>query len=351
MSVMRSRPPGCKGGIRAKDEGPALWWYSQPPRCGMEKHDDAQINGNGEAFNVKTGCCLKSDRGAIAWGWLVALMAVAAAAAVIVYLFPPPMVSDAPPTVVRGKIPPMPEPATEPLQTAADPQTAAPASESAVTAPLSADGEVDEPAIDADAAGDEGRDDQQTGQEPDAAAAIARPDAAPALATPPVDDAGTSSPAGASVAEEGAAEPASTASADASPVPAADAVPGVDSAAADPVPEARVPSDTVADRGAAAVPQTGVQTAAPEGRAGEGTAPYTVQVGAFRNRKNADTQAAELAWRGYPPYIFQITTENGSLLYLVRFGHFETPAEATSAAAAFKEKEQMPAVVVRTARP
>lgn len=77
-------------------------------------------------------------------------------------------------------------------------------------------------------------------------------------------------------------------------------------------------------------------------------APYTIQVGAFLNKANADQVLSQLTKKGYAPFIFQVTDAQQRSFYMVRFGHFGSREEAAKALDAFKQKEKMAGVIVRS---
>jgi cell division septation protein DedD len=76
--------------------------------------------------------------------------------------------------------------------------------------------------------------------------------------------------------------------------------------------------------------------------------PYTIQVGAFRNKSNADGMFKVLRGLGYNPFIFKLDSEGKDPLYMVRFGGFADRDDATAALNAFKQKENMAAVGARS---
>lgn len=313
-------------------------------------------NHGRETDTVKRVHSLKDQQGATAWGWLMVLLVVVAAAAAVVYHFPPPTATKAAPAVVRGKIPPMPQDTVE-KPPAADDRGSEPASARSDTGPPSPEAvrpETDEkagpaagsPAEQAAVAAEEGLPLQsEGGKDAPADLSPADPDTVDPQTEPvaPIADAGQAAPAGAVGAER-------QSSADVAP--AAIPTTGVDEPAA---PSGEAAVTTAEQRSAAtdaAIAPQGLDisseaTASPAAEPG----PYAVQTGAFRHRKNADTQAAELAWRGYPPYIVESTAGTGDPLYLVRFGRFQTRADAVSAAAAFSETARSPAVAVRNREP
>jgi cell division protein FtsN len=77
----------------------------------------------------------------------------------------------------------------------------------------------------------------------------------------------------------------------------------------------------------------------------EEKASFTVQVGVFRNEAYAHRKAAKLKQLDYPSFIQEVVGKDQHPLYLVCFGRFSTRKEVDSAMSAFKEKENMDAVV------
>ena len=256
--------------------------------------------------------CLSNHRGAVAWVWLLLVCVVVVAASVVVfYMISPPEKAGARAAVVRGKVPPIPA-AVQPLsEEMLEPESA--------MAALSGD---DDPVDgDANAALPTG---EATGDE-----------------TAPASSHQSDSVAGAGDAAQAAAENTAT----------------PENEHPDPLAQDGTPStESPAERSdAPVVPQKDKAVSAEVASAGRTdadvqtiSAPWSVQVGAFGNRNNADTLAADLARRGYPSHIFEQTANNGRPLYMVRFGYFEQRGEATQSAVAFKKKEGMPVVVVRT---
>ena len=73
--------------------------------------------------------------------------------------------------------------------------------------------------------------------------------------------------------------------------------------------------------------------------------PFTVQVGVFRNERYANRKADELKRLNYPAFIHEIVGKDQRTIYLVCFGHYMTREKTVLAVTAFKEKENMDAVV------
>lgn len=73
---------------------------------------------------------------------------------------------------------------------------------------------------------------------------------------------------------------------------------------------------------------------------------YAVQVGAFLSQDNADRFMRRLNQKDYQAYIFQVTGAKKRVWHAVRIGSYQDLEAARSDAAAFKDKEKMPAIVM-----
>jgi cell division protein FtsN len=62
------------------------------------------------------------------------------------------------------------------------------------------------------------------------------------------------------------------------------------------------------------------------------TAPWTVQVGAYKNRRQADESRQQLASAGLDAYVVTMAAQDGVARYRVRVGTFRTREEAVAAA-------------------
>lgn len=74
---------------------------------------------------------------------------------------------------------------------------------------------------------------------------------------------------------------------------------------------------------------------------------YTLQVGAFRDSKNAAQMVAELKERGYEARLFKAMDADLRMWYAVRLRAFRDLSSASRAAADFTDKEQIQALVRR----
>jgi len=77
----------------------------------------------------------------------------------------------------------------------------------------------------------------------------------------------------------------------------------------------------------------------------EPPAPFSVQVGAYLTKTNAERMVSQLMDKGYDAYIFQRTDKKQRVWHLVRFGRFHNREAAAQAMQAFKDQEQMDASV------
>jgi cell division septation protein DedD len=75
----------------------------------------------------------------------------------------------------------------------------------------------------------------------------------------------------------------------------------------------------------------------------DGPARYSLQIGAFREAKNSEKTIQELQSKGYEPYV--IEQKGRSVLQTVRVGRYSGRAEALRAAADFRRREGMEAIV------
>ncbi len=90
--------------------------------------------------------------------------------------------------------------------------------------------------------------------------------------------------------------------------------------------------------------------ATPQGDAGAPSSPppagaFSIQVGAFAIRDNADAHVDFFRGQGYEPYIVEVNNAENGVMYTVRIGRYSTREEAAWAASNFIEQEDMSAVV------
>jgi cell division protein FtsN len=76
-------------------------------------------------------------------------------------------------------------------------------------------------------------------------------------------------------------------------------------------------------------------------------AAFSIQVGAFRSPENSAKALEELRNRGYEPYVVELPGSRNRVLHTVRVGRYADRDEALRAAADFRRREGMAAVVER----
>jgi cell division septation protein DedD len=76
-------------------------------------------------------------------------------------------------------------------------------------------------------------------------------------------------------------------------------------------------------------------------------AAFSIQVGAFRSPENSAKALEELRNRGYEPYVVELPGSHNRVLHTVRVGRYANRDEALRAAADFRRREGMAAVVER----
>ena len=74
---------------------------------------------------------------------------------------------------------------------------------------------------------------------------------------------------------------------------------------------------------------------------------FTLQIGSFQDRGEADALSAELQTSGYEPYILSAEVPEKGLWFRVRIGRYPSYKAALSAKAAFEKKQQVIAYVTR----
>lgn len=76
-----------------------------------------------------------------------------------------------------------------------------------------------------------------------------------------------------------------------------------------------------------------------------GRAPYSIQIGLFKDKQNALAMLENVRKKGYDPYIFRTRDENGTPLFAVRLGDYETIQQAYADVTHYKGKEHKEAFV------
>ena len=279
-------------------------------------------------------------RGTIPWGWLIGLALLIVAAGVTLLMLPKPTPHTAPPPIVTAKIPQVPE-------TRPQPATDEPAGESAHGA---AAGDITKESTASETVQDDASPDTGGSVAP-ARESDAGTDSADSNvkdeAKPPLAAVAPSTPSTPSESETSPATPASSESA---------AQTEGATAAEEPTPSReRPPASTDDSTSSGEENEAEPAAAAPAETDEKAPVPtqvstfqgYTIQVGAYRNKENADAKMADLQQRGYPAYLFEVTDARRRSFYMVRFGQFDGHQEASETLADFKEKENMQAVIVR----
>ena len=72
---------------------------------------------------------------------------------------------------------------------------------------------------------------------------------------------------------------------------------------------------------------------------------FSLQVGVFANKQNADKLSAMLTKKGYNPYFFETINSKNKNLYSVRIKNFLDLKAAFNAEHEYRKKENKPAIV------
>ena len=302
------------------------------------------------------------------WIGLIVLIGVIAAAGWSLYTTINRPAAEPPPPVARGKIPQMPATASgkvvhrapvphqTPQQSAAkavpdsDTPEAVPSEPSARISPGVTFNAASEPAMRTETA-----DTAQPAAEPEATASDESPASRSTVASVPTspapgtDRAPSGTPEQARAVEspsaEPAAEPETDLTAKPTPGPASDSQAATQAQTApEQTPASPPPAQARRPRPAPAV-QAPAQSPPPEPQKQE---PFTIQVGAYRNKVYAEDMRATLARKGYEPYIFEDTDARSHAWYVVRFGRFATRQAAQWALSAYRDKERKDAIIAKT---
>ncbi|WP_152972087.1 SPOR domain-containing protein [Desulfatitalea tepidiphila] len=279
-------------------------------------------------------------RGTIPWGWLIGLALLIVAAGVTLLLLPKPTPHTAPPPIVTAKIPQVPETRPQPATDEEAGDSAQGTAAGDITKESTAPEAVQDDAFpDADGSAASAR---ESDAGADSAESNVKDEAKPPLAavapsTPSTPSKPETSPATPASSESAAQTEGATAAEE--PTPSRERPPASadDSTSAGEENEAEPAAAAPAETDEKAPVPTQVSTF-------QG---YTIQVGAYRNKENADAKMADLQQRGYPAYLFEVTDARRRSFYMVRFGQFDGHQEASETLADFKEKENMQAVIVR----
>jgi DedD protein len=139
------------------------------------------------------------------------------------------------------------------------------------------------------------------------------------------------------------------------PPPSAPAPATAKAPAAAPVPAAKAPAPPVAASSPSLPPAPGKSTdgktadakTADGGSAGaisgppHSNSPYTIQVGAYKNRRQADDSRQQLASAGLDAYVVTLAAQDGVARYRVRVGTYRTREEAAAAAERLRSQRSL----------
>lgn len=296
----------------------------------------------------------KNQKGvASSWSLIVLVALIVVLGAAIYLWFPRPQVIEPKPVVTRMKIPSVPSPA--PSEPAKDQQETPSATEA--TAPLEPEENViiaaSEPNNQTVAPSDS--DNLPAGpEEPldqpfeasDAVSHAATGDQNPALATVPAPE---PTPVDSAAQSRAPAENAQTEETPSDGAPET----SVSGEPESTKPIEPVPAESEKEKETDSGDATPTESPSPEAKdtpssaSAEDQKPFSVQVGVYHGKGNADKMASGLKALGYASFIHESQDKRQRPLYKVCFGRFESKREAAQAAATFKEKEEQPALIVR----
>jgi cell division septation protein DedD len=80
-------------------------------------------------------------------------------------------------------------------------------------------------------------------------------------------------------------------------------------------------------------------------RARSGDAPFTIQVGSFAHKKQAEDLTQHLKGKGYPAYVTSQVISGMGRMYQVRIGHYRTVNEAKREAKHIGKREKLPTYI------
>jgi cell division septation protein DedD len=125
--------------------------------------------------------------------------------------------------------------------------------------------------------------------------------------------------------------------------------PAVIASAHDEVTQAQPEEDTPTgtDDAAQAEPETAQPAAAPDA----GTAYFSLQVGAFRQKAYALDTMGKLSKKGYDAFVYDVTDSRQRTLHTVRVGRYNSQGEAASALDRLKQKENIDAIITKAVKP
>ena len=136
-------------------------------------------------------------------------------------------------------------------------------------------------------------------------------------------------------------EPVVPKAAAAPPPPPAPAPPPVKESTPTPTPAPKAPATPVASAKPAVQP-TSVPASGPVAQASDPSGPgIAVQVAAYRDRKDADTLAKQLAAKGYPAFVMDPVKGTSTPFFRVRVGKYKTLKDAEAVQTRLQSAEQL----------
>jgi cell division septation protein DedD len=267
------------------------------------------------------------DSGSLLWGIIIALVVLIAAVAAAVKFLPRPMTPEPAPVVARAKVPQMPPPTTVGAPPGQEPATSATAAAEIKSANANA---TASPAV--PPTGDKIKtvDLRKTDNEP-ASPATTLEAQKPGPSAPAIIGNEVKAPSIPAAAQATKIESSATPQ----PISATAGAAKSEPAAAKASTKSKATEEKKKEKNAAQIDL-------------DKLAPFSIQVGAFRSKANADEIIAQLTQKGYAPFIFQVTDAQQRSFYMVRFGHFGTRDKAAQALTDFMRKQKRSAVIVRS---
>jgi cell division protein FtsN len=109
-----------------------------------------------------------------------------------------------------------------------------------------------------------------------------------------------------------------------------------------PAPKERAPAPVASAPPPQAVQPTSVPVPAVAAQASDPSGPgFAVQVAAYRDRRDADTLAKQLAAKGYPAFVMDPAKGTSTALFRVRVGKYKTLKDAEAVEARLQSSEQL----------
>lgn len=303
---------------------------------------------------------MQADKGAVmvkrllSWIGLIILIGVISAAGWWAYVAFYQPATETRPAVVRGKIPQMPPSASgKTTHRASIPH--APEQQKAPTAAAAKGTPANSAQVLPDAQHQNGN--PVTAEQPPAPAQMASQEqpSPEAVGQAPVEtaagqreDQDSEDPA---TPDAAAVQAAASVPGETSAVPTVEPKPGNQAAqpvAPDPTPAQQTAPLEQASASSAATPEPAAKPAFKQAPKQPMDARFTIQAGAYRNKKYAENTMALLSGKGYEAYIDRNIDDKSRAWYLVRFGYFPTRQAARWALSDYQDKEQKKGLIVRT---